>query len=175
MTLDTSVSIPLLLTRSDSHEYLDHFGNNETPGKFYKTEAALTLVGNVCATGASAVVDVAENASSDQKKHFSRFFLRLDSGDLVSALMFSFTVLITNKAVSLWLYPAHKSLCSVRATILCSLKNCAFRLTLPVNLQKYSCLKWRFRISQDMPMQRSTRMTHGGMILSQLQVETLLY
>ncbi|KAF4614526.1 hypothetical protein D9613_003124 [Agrocybe pediades] len=82
LTLDTCVVIPLSISRTELHGHFPHVGKNETPGKFYKTEVGLGLIETVRPSGASGTVDIAEDATDDDKHHFSRFSSRLQTGEL---------------------------------------------------------------------------------------------
>jgi len=58
-----------------------------TPGKFYRMEAALNLLGTVRAGGISASIAVDDVASGEEQEHFDRFCNRLHGGDLVSTFL----------------------------------------------------------------------------------------
>ncbi|KDR81688.1 hypothetical protein GALMADRAFT_239812 [Galerina marginata CBS 339.88] len=87
LNLDASVSIPALLTAPSPPDYFNSkIGIRGTPGKFYRTEAALTLLSTVRSSGASAVVIIDGEATAEEKDHFTRFSARLEEGDLFVAV-----------------------------------------------------------------------------------------
>ncbi|KAF9535264.1 hypothetical protein CPB83DRAFT_841483 [Crepidotus variabilis] len=89
LNLDSSVSIPALLvntTNTEIENLAPQMGSKETPGKFYSSEAALTLLGTVRAGGVAAQVALDENSTSEDKVHFKHFIERLQNGDLFVAV-----------------------------------------------------------------------------------------
>lgn len=90
LNLDASVSIPVVFVAASPPDCFSSLTSTKgTPGKFYSTDAALTLLGTVRAVGASAFVIVDENeATNEEKAHFERFWARLENGDLVSLQFF---------------------------------------------------------------------------------------
>lgn len=86
LALDTSVAVPVLLTDvlSTNGPSLDFIvGHTGPPGKFYGSDAALTLLNTIRAGGPSARIIMGDDSSDENKKHFERFCARLHAGDLV--------------------------------------------------------------------------------------------
>ncbi|KAF8911002.1 hypothetical protein CPB84DRAFT_1073406 [Gymnopilus junonius] len=88
LNLDVSVSIRVILTASFPPDCFSFVTVTKgTPGKFYSTGAALTLLGTVRAVGASAFAIVDEKEATDEEKnHFEHFSTRLENGDLFVAM-----------------------------------------------------------------------------------------
>jgi hypothetical protein len=59
-------------------------GSKGTPGKFYRKESALTLLGTLRASGLTAQVTVDDSATIEEREHFRHFSARLQFGDIVS-------------------------------------------------------------------------------------------
>ncbi|KAF8163375.1 hypothetical protein B0H34DRAFT_695258 [Crassisporium funariophilum] len=86
LNLDSAVSIPILLLalpNAPSDLLSIKTGSKGPPGKFYRSETALSLLGSMRAGGTSAVVVIGEDATADERSHFMRFSKRLhQDGDL---------------------------------------------------------------------------------------------
>ncbi|KAJ6547682.1 hypothetical protein B0H19DRAFT_1166897 [Mycena capillaripes] len=84
LKLDATVTVPLDLT--DVFQSLDTLVSEDTgpPGKFFVDANALKLLDTIRAGGPSARAAVREDATEEQKAHYTRFRSRLDKGELVS-------------------------------------------------------------------------------------------
>lgn len=82
------MSLPVTLkdvhAPSSFTENLDNVTRNPT-GKFYKDPHSVAMVETLKANGSFARVVVSDGASQEQKAHFDRFIVRLQTGELVSS------------------------------------------------------------------------------------------
>lgn len=69
------------------------------PGKFYREEIARTLIDTLQSGGSSARVEAAEHVDSKQREHWERFHTRLEAGELVSNVMTSVFVFLSDLVV----------------------------------------------------------------------------
>ncbi|KAF8965253.1 hypothetical protein BDZ97DRAFT_1812837 [Flammula alnicola] len=89
LNLDTSVAIPILVAdapQSTRTLFNEKMGTKQVPGKFYRMDAALSLLATVRSAGASAVVTVCEDATTEEKGNFALFHDRLEAGDIFVAV-----------------------------------------------------------------------------------------
>ncbi|KAJ7509989.1 hypothetical protein B0H11DRAFT_1957091 [Mycena galericulata] len=88
LKLDATVSLPLDLTAAtQSLDTLICDKPNGPSGKFFMDVNARKLLDTVRTGGPSARASISENASEEQKAHFSRFRSRLDQGELFTAMV----------------------------------------------------------------------------------------
>ncbi|KAF9484733.1 hypothetical protein BDN70DRAFT_872280 [Pholiota conissans] len=86
LNLDTSVTVPTTMIEA-SQSFRKSLNaaamkNTQVPGKFYGTEAALSLLSTVRAGGESASIFITEDAKDEEKKNFQFFLKRLEDGEI---------------------------------------------------------------------------------------------
>ncbi|TFK42504.1 hypothetical protein BDQ12DRAFT_732150 [Crucibulum laeve] len=112
LNLDSSVSVPVMLTDVAAASKGKIVGGSGPPGKFYSAEHAQALISTLRTGGPSAHVQIVGHASDENKRHWEHFSARLHRGDLFLAVAGSELL----------------SLCSSSNDLVCQ------RLNIPANL-----------------------------------------
>lgn len=88
LALDYATSVPVCLKDvyppASELENLSSQPNTNPPGKFYKSEHALTVLQAFRTEGSTARLVLDPSANESHRPHFARFCSRLHAGELVS-------------------------------------------------------------------------------------------